>query len=107
MARKLLKILLVVLAAGLGLAGVVLIRVWIGTGDLPSAEDDDMRLRRTAIPPAQNAFAHIQDAAGQLHWEQEHDELVKSVLGGGNTNSAAITELLLQNQEALAALERA
>ena len=93
-------ILVTILGGVLWVVALLFLGLWILTEDLPSAEDDDLRVTRETLPGDQNAFRLIQDAAHNLKWPKEQDEQLR----GGNRE--AMMEVLTQNQEALTLLDQ-
>ena len=93
-------ILVTILGGVLWVVALLFLGLWILTEDLPSAEDDDLRVTRETLPGDQNAFRLIQDAAHNLKWPEEQDEQLR----GGNRE--AMMEVLTQNQEALTLLDQ-
>ncbi len=81
--------------------------VLLVAGLSPSVNDSDLRLSRQALAPEENGFPALQSAASKMWWPEAKRPELSQLASETNWNAALATEVLAQNQPALAALDAA
>lgn len=107
MSKRVTKILAIVLGAPIGLALLAFLTLWVRSKDLPSPQDEDLKVQPARIATAENAFAGLQEAAQNLGWADEQDALLKRIGQGAEVDPAAVRTVLVQNRQSLEALDKA